>query len=438
MSGKTSASPKPRRVKHRRAAAAPTVDINIHPDDLDDLQREMGEFEDLRAILTFGGRYTYDDGKYGERTFLAILQIAKEAGIVQVDAAGKPVNPEVISEINFREKTGDLYTRWQKALQNHHKKDETPHQVVARVDSSAADKAAADKAAADKAAREAAERAAAEKAAREAEDAKIDPSVRGTAYDRRVLAKLDKTHLNAAVMDILFSRDEIASRGSKLSPETQEMKIRELQRRINKELDIPVAITGIADVDTAYYGRILTNRRNGVNELKAENLQGRSQAEKDYFAAKGLHGLDRTSGIKKDPENAIRDFQKDHSDKYGLAVTGVADDKTLAAIRSELLIRDRLTPVEIVYSQPTPAVSASAGQAVPPAGAQPSPAPVAAPSTLSPSLANVPPEVLAQADAVRTSRQSSTVQGGVPADEAASQRLPELPLVDRRRPLEIH
>jgi hypothetical protein len=45
---------KPRRVGLRHQAA-PTVDIDIAPDQVDDLQRELAEFPDLREIMAYNG-----------------------------------------------------------------------------------------------------------------------------------------------------------------------------------------------------------------------------------------------------------------------------------------------------------------------------------------------------------------------------------------------
>jgi peptidoglycan hydrolase-like protein with peptidoglycan-binding domain len=95
---------KPRRVGLRHQAA-PTVDIDIAPDQVDDLQRELAEFPDLREIMAYNGDEDGVDGHYGPRTYRAIALIAREAGIPESQ----------IPTINFRGKSGELYTKWQAA-----------------------------------------------------------------------------------------------------------------------------------------------------------------------------------------------------------------------------------------------------------------------------------------------------------------------------------
>lgn len=374
MSGTSSANPRPRPVKHRRAAAAPTVSINIHPDDLDDLQREMGEFEDLRAILTFGGLYTYDDGKWGERSFLAVLQIAKEAGIVQVDAAGKPINPEAISEINFREKTGDFYTRWQKALQNHHKKDETPQQVVTRVEQRtgpSAEELERLRRLADEADRKAAEKAA---------DEKVPAAIRGTEYDPRNLPKGDNANdaRYALAVKGLFALDELKSERSTPSLENIHDKMKETVRRVNKALGtnypIPTESDPLSDSALEALGlRVaMAGGIRGAEETVYQKAVGQTQAQLDAAAAIGLHALDRTAGITRDSEilrREIRQFEREVMGLSKVEADGVADDAMIKALEDAVRARGGLAQVSGGQAVVAAAVTSQPATIVPPKAA---------------------------------------------------------------------
>jgi hypothetical protein len=172
-----------------RAQAAPTIDIDIAPDQVDDLQREIAVFPDLKDILGPAGA----DGHYGPHTYRAIARIAEEAHIPVAD----------ISRIDFRGKTGELYTKWHTALQNHHKENETPQQVVTRVEQAQGPSAAELAVAAEAA------RLAAETAAREAANNRVPASIRGTQYDPRYLATLSTPELINVAKDGLHGIGEI-------------------------------------------------------------------------------------------------------------------------------------------------------------------------------------------------------------------------------------
>jgi hypothetical protein len=159
--------------------------------------------------------------------------IAREAGIPESQ----------IPTINFRGKSGELYTKWQAALQNHHKENETPQQVVARIETSAADAAAA-KAIADAAAAKAAADAAAAKAA---EDAKVPASIRGTEYDPRNLAKLSQQERYDLAVKGLFALDELKSERSTPNLERIHDKMDETVRWTNKHLGTTYARPAEAD-----------------------------------------------------------------------------------------------------------------------------------------------------------------------------------------------
>jgi len=105
--------PKPRRFSLRRQAA-PLIELNIDPDQVDELQAMIAEFPDLREILATDRHPDGVDGQYGPNTLKAIKRIAFEANISIDD----------ISKIDFRNKSGELYQRFTLALREHHKEGE--------------------------------------------------------------------------------------------------------------------------------------------------------------------------------------------------------------------------------------------------------------------------------------------------------------------------
>lgn len=343
MSGTTNGNQRnPRRVAHRRAAPAPTVDINIAPEDVDDLQREMAEFQDLREILAYHGDEDGVDGKYGDRTYRAIALIAREANISVAE----------IPQINFREKTGDLYTRWHTALQNHHKENETPQQVLARVEQrtgpSAEELAATAEAA----------RRAAEAADRAAADARVDASIRGTEYDPRNIARLDQDQRYALAVRGLFALDELKSERSTPSLENIHDKMKETVRRVNRELGtnypIPTEANPLSDSALEALGRRVA-MAGGIRGADASIYRAaQTQDQLNAAAARGLRALDRTSSGRydpTDPDNAqrlqrnIRKFEREVMGLSRVEADGIADADMLAALEQALRERGGLAQV---------------------------------------------------------------------------------------------
>lgn len=373
MSGTSNGNqPNPRRVAHRRRAGAPPVDINIDPADLDDLQAQMAEFPDLLAILSFnGGRAV--DGNYGDRTYRAILQIAIEAGIVR-GTVEHPENPEVISQINFRGKTGDLYTRWNTALQNHHKENETPQQVVDRVEQRTG--ATAEDLAAIRRAAQEAERAAAERAA---SDARVDAAIRGTAYDPRNLPSATtpqgREARRALIIRGLFALDELKDDDLNRRHDHDKIfdKMAETIRRVNREAgrtvypELQEHDDPLSDNALAALGRrvAMAGGIRGVEESVYQRAAGQSQQQLDAAAAIGLHALDRTAGITRDPEilrREIRQFEREVMRLSNVEADGVADDAMIRALEEAVRARGGLVQVTGVQAVTATATDRSPAQ----------------------------------------------------------------------------
>lgn len=374
MSGTTNGNQRnPRRVAHRRRAGAPPVDINIDPSAVDDLQTEMAEFEDLRAILTYGGQYTAIDNHYGERTYLAILQIAKEAGIVQFDANDRPINPEVISQINFREKTGDLYTRWHTALQNHHKENETPQQVVTRVEqrTGPSDEELTATAEAARLAALAADRAAA--------DARVDASIRGTEYDPRNIARLDRNQRRELMIRGLHAVDELRDGDVNRNHDHDKIfdKMAETIRRVNREAgriiypELQEHDDPLSDSALEALGRRVAMAGGIRGTEESIYRAAETQDQLNAAAARGLRALDRTASGRydpTDPDNAqrlqrnIRKFEREVMGLSRVEADGIADANMLAAL--EQALRERGGLAQVTGGQ---AVVAAAVTAQPPA-----------------------------------------------------------------------
>lgn len=349
---------KPRRVGLRHQAA-PTVDIDIAPDQVDDLQRELAEFPDLREIMAYNGDEDGVDGHYGPRTYRAIALIAREAGIPESQ----------ISTINFRGKSGDLYTKWQAALQNHHKENETPQQVVARIDTSAADAAAA-KAIADAAAAKAAADAAAAKAA---EDAKVPASIRGTEYDPRNLAKLSQQERYDLAVKGLFALDELKSERSTPNLERIHDKMDETVRWTNKHLGTTYARPAEADPLSVEALTALGQRVAAAGGIRTADTSiyktAQTQDQLNAAAAAGLRALDRTASGRYDPtdpdnlqrlQHNIRKFEREVMGLSKVEADGIADTAMIAALEQAVRARGGLTQVTGGQSQLAGVVTAPA------------------------------------------------------------------------------
>lgn len=363
----------PRRVGLRRQAA-PLLELDMAPDQVDDYQTLFGTFPDLKSIIAYDGHPDGVDGDYGPLFEKVIKLIAEEAHISVAD----------IPKIDFRHKKGALYDTFIAQMNTHHHKDETPQQVVARVDTSAAD-AAAKAAAAKAAAAAAAAKAAADEAAAKARDleAQIPAEIRGTAYDPRNIINLTQQQRYDLAVKGLFALDELKSERSTPNLERIYDKMDETVRYANKYLGTKYSPLSEADPLSDEALVALGRRVAAAGGVRAADQSiyraatGQTQDQLNAAAARGLRALDRTSSGRydpTDPDNAqrlqhnIRKFEREVMGLNRVEADGIADNAMVAALEKAVRVRGGLTQVTGVESRvaavgsPLPRGAATDGQ----------------------------------------------------------------------------
>lgn len=328
-----------------RRQPAPLLDLDYLEDDkVDDLQRLIIEHsDDFKVTLATKKHPDGVDGKYGPKLEGVIIQIGTEAGLSR----------DEITKIKWFDETDTFFKRWKDKLEKHHKPEETIEQSSQRVVAAApAGPTDAERAAAAERMRALAEKAAAERAA----DAKVPAAIRGTEYDPRNLptGKDAQDQRYALAVKGLFALDELKSERSTPSLENIHDKMKETVRKVNKALGtnypIPTESDPLSDSALEALGlRVaMAGGIRGAEETVYQKAAGKTQQQLDAAAAIGLHALDRTSGITRDPEilrREIRDFERNVMKLSKVEADGVADDAMIKALEEAVRARGGLAKV---------------------------------------------------------------------------------------------
>lgn len=195
-------------------------ELNLGQDQVEALQSLMSQKDDLKGLMATRSHPDGVDGKFGPNTYKALQTIAAEA---QVDLA----------KVNFREGTGEEYTKFMTALSNHGRSAE---RAAPEAGAQPEQQPQQDPAEAQRAERQAQRQAQQEErqAQLQAMEANDAPILRGTEYGTARLSQMGGQERYALARKTLLAIGELKDEGKQHNLENMHDKLKEAVRDANE------------------------------------------------------------------------------------------------------------------------------------------------------------------------------------------------------------